>query len=234
MNDFRKLDYKVQQCDMGQIVVVSYAMDADYLYRKHYDLSDRSSSYSRAPLDMDEDTESVFEPQNNTLPTVGEWEDYIQRFMIWDDIVRYIIEGDDLECALDYAEEKWQDGSWDEKQTIRIYAQEIDWDGKTIGDSITRDIEVGEDSPWAECFEADAHEWCAPFDLVGGLKENPGVFSLGGTTMVFKKVCLHCGCYKTETKYGVQRNPGQSDKIEYTRSDAESHSFTKSIVKDLD
>lgn len=157
-----------------------------------------------------------------------------RRFMIWDDTISEIIEGDDLECALDYAEEKWQEGSWDEKQTIQIYAQEIDWDEKTIGDSITRDIEVGEDSPWAECYEADAHEWCAPFDLVGGLKENPGVWSMGGTTMVFKTVCLHCGCYKTETKYGVQRNPGQKDKIEYTRSDAESHSFTKRIVKDLD
>lgn len=224
MSDFRKLDYKVQQCDMGQIVVVSYAMDADYLYRKHYDLSDRSSSYSRAPLDMDEDTESVFEPQNNKLPTVGEWEDYIQRFMIWDDTIRYIIEGDDLECALDYAEKKWQDGSWDEKQTIQIYAQEIDWDGKTIGDSITREIEVGEDSPAPDCTE-DEHGWRAPQSCVGGISDNPGCWSTGGTTMVFKRVCRHCGTYKIETRYGYQRNPGQRDKVEYTEPDDKSRRF---------
>lgn len=233
MSDFRKLDYATMPVDQGQIVNVSYAVDGDYLYRCNHDQSDNTTSYSRASLNLDGETE--FESQNNQLPEIeGGWEDYVQRFKIWDDVINEIIESDDIDCAMDYAEEKWQDGLWDEKQLIELYVQEIDWDDKPIGDVLTKYIEVGEDPAPPECYEAEDHEWCAPFDLVGGLKENPGVWSLGGTTIHTITVCLHCGMYKKETHYGAQRDPGQLDKVEYTPGDDESHSFTKRVYKDLD
>lgn len=220
MSDFRKLDYAMMPVGGGQIVNVSYAVDGDYLYCCSHDQSDNTTSYSRAPLDLDGETE--FEPQNNQLPDIdGEWEDYVQRFKIWDDAISEIIESDDIDCAMGYAEEKWQDGSWDEKQLIELYVQEIDWDDKPIGDVLTKDIEVGEDALVPDCTE-DEHEWESPHELVGGLTENPGVWSTGGTTYVTKTVCKNCGIYRTETEYGSQRNPQQCDRVEYEDSDDDS------------
>lgn len=43
-----------------------------------------------------------------------------------------------------------------------------------------------------ECTETD-HDWQAPHHLVGGLKENPGVFGKGGS-VTEQEACVHCGC----------------------------------------
>jgi hypothetical protein len=37
-----------------------------------------------------------------------------------------------------------------------------------------------------------AHAWCSPYELLGGLKENPGVFGHEGGVRI-KEVCKHCG-----------------------------------------
>lgn len=59
------------------------------------------------------------------------------------------------------------------------------------------------------------HNWIRPYEVVGGLKENPGVWSLGGTIIRYTSICKHCGCKKVETCFGEQRNPYQEDTIEY-------------------
>lgn len=48
------------------------------------------------------------------------------------------------------------------------------------------------------------HIWVSPFSLVGGLRENPGVWSCGGTITTSKSVCKLCGVTKTETDKGYQ------------------------------
>lgn len=53
------------------------------------------------------------------------------------------------------------------------------------------------------------HDWQEPDD---GFR---GASSHGGTTFSFTKYCSHCGLQRTETHYGVQRNPGQADTWEY-------------------
>lgn len=54
------------------------------------------------------------------------------------------------------------------------------------------------------------HEWVSPFSLVGGIRDNPGVWSNGGTRYTFKRVCRCCGMYQTEVDPGCQRNPGEA------------------------
>lgn len=68
-----------------------------------------------------------------------------------------------------------------------------------------------------KCPASSKHSWTRAFE--GGLKENPGVWSTGGTTLVSSARCRHCGMRRTETKYGAQRNPGQRDKIDYSDPD---------------
>lgn len=48
------------------------------------------------------------------------------------------------------------------------------------------------------------HKWEAPYEKVGGLKENPGVFGSGGG-IIIKEVCKHCDCRK-ETNTWAQRS----------------------------
>ncbi|MCA9591531.1 MAG: hypothetical protein KC657_39820 [Myxococcales bacterium] len=63
-----------------------------------------------------------------------------------------------------------------------------------------------------ECPKGVRHRW-APTQT--GCRENPGVWSVGGTTLVFSHTCQRCGCRRVETRYGSQRNPGQRDGVEY-------------------
>lgn len=44
----------------------------------------------------------------------------------------------------------------------------------------------------------------------GGCDDNPGVWSLGGTTLSFLSTC-ECGAERHEKSYGSQRNPGEID-----------------------
>lgn len=55
------------------------------------------------------------------------------------------------------------------------------------------------------------HIWTAEGE--GGCTENPGVWSTGGTSLVFKTHCLNCGLQRTEWFAGFQRNPGEHDTV---------------------
>jgi hypothetical protein len=62
------------------------------------------------------------------------------------------------------------------------------------------------------------HDWSAEGE--GGCSENPGVWSTGGTSMVFHTHCTHCGLIRIERSTGSQRNPGEHDTVEYQMPDA--------------
>jgi hypothetical protein len=44
--------------------------------------------------------------------------------------------------------------------------------------------------------ERSRHSWQTPYEIVGGARENPGVWSVGGTRMVYREVCVRCGRYR--------------------------------------
>ena len=74
---------------------------------------------------------------------------------------------------------------------------------------ITIDIDPDEDA-LIEAAGGDTecnHEWSSEGE--GGCDENPGVWSLGGTTLEFRSHCIHCGIIRTEIDPGSQRNPGE-------------------------
>ena len=96
-------------------------------------------------------------------------------------------------------------------ERIRDYLDEDDED--LTDDQPATDCSGSYSDPEPEC-DSDGsddgeHDWREPHDLVGGVRENPGVFSLGGTRMAFRSVCACCGVYRREERAGSNRNPGE-------------------------
>jgi len=81
-------------------------------------------------------------------------------------------------------------------------------------DRITVIIDPDEDAlmPNTEC---PGHEWESTVEVDGGLTENPGVFSHGGTRMSFASHCIHCGLRRRHVSVGDQHNPGEHDTVEF-------------------
>jgi hypothetical protein len=70
------------------------------------------------------------------------------------------------------------------------------------------------------------HDWRSPYSLLGGLRENPGVWGGAGTKITTKTVCACCGKYRTETDNGSQRNPGDPESVvEYSDADEDSEAW---------
>ena len=74
-----------------------------------------------------------------------------------------------------------------------------------------------EDAP--ACVKGLRHRWTA--EGHGGCEENPGVWSLGGTTYAFESHCVYCGVVARVVAYGWQRNPGQCDTVRYKRGEGD-------------
>lgn len=63
------------------------------------------------------------------------------------------------------------------------------------------------------------HEWTSEGE--GGCDENPGAWSTGGTSMLFRSHCSRCGLVRIEHMTGSQKNPGEHDTVEYRLPDEE-------------
>lgn len=136
---------------------------------------------------------------------------------VWDDGSGDQIEaeyGDDYEA---FAQDLWADADYGEGD----YCVTVSWAANdAAGNELacgTFDVEGHTAEP--ECPAADEHDWTAEYE--GGCTENPGVWSLGGTAMLFTSHCRHCGMKRTERTTGSQRNPGECDTTEYSDPDAD-------------
>lgn len=104
-----------------------------------------------------------------------------------------------LEAARDWAEA----GDYDLSEgtvwlTYRVRCPETDEDGSI---KITLEPEA------PECSE-DAHDWQSPIEIVGGIRENPGVWGHGGGVIVHE-VCMHCGCERTTDTWAQDMETGE-------------------------
>lgn len=57
------------------------------------------------------------------------------------------------------------------------------------------------------CPDHDEHDWQSPHEIVGGIKENPGVWGHDGGVII-NECCMHCGC-KRVTDTAAQRHDGE-------------------------
>jgi hypothetical protein len=147
-----------------------------------------------------------------------------------------VIDANCLDEALTAAQRWASEGSYDERVTVSVYVHELDpetdepFENWCYGDGRNAHGEAmagPEPEPEiTECGEDDEdHEWESPVELVGGCRENPGVFS-SGTRFDYRMVCSKCGMYKHSWDVGSQRNPGENQEgHEYSSADSRSIDF---------
>jgi len=104
--------------------------------------------------------------------------------------------GDDAAEA--YAEQLLRDGDWNQagaEKSFRVRAMvgrvHAGPDGtEDILDWRTVMVQFDPDEPG--CTSPDGHDWQSPYGLVGGVRENPGVWAHGGGITV-DEACVRCG-----------------------------------------
>lgn len=119
--------------------------------------------------------------------------------------------------------EEWaQDGDWGQDgASVPVWYTVTDEDGDEIADSVVH-VEIEPDHDVlirAAGGDSDCdHDWTSEGE--GGCSQNPGVWSTGGTSMLFATHCRLCGLHRTEKTCGSQRNPGKHDTTTYEQPDS--------------
>ncbi len=109
-------------------------------------------------------------------------------------------------------EEYVSDGDWGDEDhthwvTATAWHAAIDTDGEIIridSESHTVTIEAAE----PDCIDAEDHDWQSPYGLVGGCKENPGVYGHGGGVTI-QEACLRCGCGRLTDTWAQNPSTGE-------------------------
>jgi hypothetical protein len=119
----------------------------------------------------------------------------------------------DLAGAKEHASEWLRDGDYGEiERTIwidaRIYEAHDAGGGQERELVHVDDVTVSLDPDAPECAEGGEHEWQTPIELVGGIKENPGVIGHGGGVLI-TSVCPHCGAERVEDTWAQRVDTGE-------------------------
>ena len=139
--------------------------------------------------------------------------------------ITHDIEAETLAEAVE-AGRKWiEGGNWESHDgTIRIgvplaacvrpVVEDEDGDDITLDQPATDcSGSYSDEEPGCDAADGGEHDWRARHALVGGIRENPGVWSLGGTRMWFRSVCACCGHYRTEDRAGSNRNHDEPEAL---------------------
>lgn len=78
------------------------------------------------------------------------------------------------------------------------------------------DITVEPEEP--ECSSEGGHDWQAPYELLGGLRESPGVWGHGGG-VVYTEVCARCGAYRRTDTWAGDGHGGHTTTVTYREAD---------------
>ena len=125
--------------------------------------------------------------------------------------VRYLTETAD-EAASRYV----RDGDWGEEVgktewvSVSAYrkALVIDDDGDVDAETIDEEqFSVPLEPEEPDCIDGEVHDWKSPIEIVGGCKQNPGVFG-HGAGLIMVECCMNCGCKKTVDTWAQDPNSG--------------------------
>lgn len=110
----------------------------------------------------------------------------------------------DAETAEEAAQEYVDGGDWGYATKTFWVTVHVVKDGEEDGES--HKVEVEPSVP--KCSARQGHQWETPHEVVGGLRENPGVFGHGGG-VTMTEVCAHCGCRKVTDTWAQDPVDGQ-------------------------
>jgi hypothetical protein len=70
------------------------------------------------------------------------------------------------------------------------------------------------------CEDGNEHDWQSPYEVVGGVASNPGVFSDSNGQFRYREVCCHCGHYRTTITASLPgRAPEVPQRVSYQHPD---------------
>ena len=105
---------------------------------------------------------------------------------------------------------------------ITISVTPLDGAGEPIDDR-RESVKIAIDPEEPECIDDHDHEWKSPIEVVGGIKENPGVWGHGGSVTIHT-ICCHCGHSSPRRSLGARSVDGEQGltSTEYREPDEES------------
>ena len=131
-------------------------------------------------------------------------------------------------AAIAHAMEWVSEGEYESRCLVEGGVRRLDIDDDGEEDWIDVDmfsVEAGPEPDPGECEGScdGEHEWSRPHHIVGGCRENPGVWGAGGNDLRLLHVCCFCGKYRHTFGRGTP-NPGELDE-EITFEDADEASI---------
>ncbi len=120
------------------------------------------------------------------------------------------------ETAEEAADEYVGDGDWGDSFSTRwatVRCAQIVHGKTSTANTEFVTVSIAPDEP--KCGKS-AHDWRAPYEIVGGLTDNPGVFGQGGGVRTHT-VCVHCGCERVADGWATNPENGEQglDSVTY-------------------
>lgn len=132
--------------------------------------------------------------------------------------------------AAEAAQEYVDTGDWGENtRTSWITVYVATSPDATEREKITVAIEPEE----PECDCDHDHDWRSPYSVLGGLRENPGVWGHGGGVII-TEVCAYCGAYRVIDTWAQDPDTGAQGlrSTEYREADDASLAWVESLAQE--
>jgi hypothetical protein len=146
--------------------------------------------------------------------------DEIRRYEIRDDNGAWHVDSTPADLDDDVAASV-RDGDWDAE------GRSWTWHGRSscaaTGEEHTHSVEIAAEVP--DCVD-DEHDWQSPHSVLGGLRENPGVWGKGGGVMI-REVCAHCGRYRLIDTWADDGRGGHERHESYEDADEDSLAWVR-------
>lgn len=143
----------------------------------------------------------------------------------------------EADTADDAAQQYIEDGEWDRSTTSwhDVTVVEVGPDDEPLNEGDEEEITVtlNPDEPECEEEHEHEHEWESPYELLGGIKENPGCWGHGGGVII-TEVCRHCGIYRDTDSWAQRPDTGEQglESVTYREADQASLAWIESLNED--
>lgn len=114
----------------------------------------------------------------------------------------------------------------------RLYEIVSDEDGDEQAEQIDQ-LTYTFDPVEPDCDGEHEHDWRSPYSVLGGSRENPGVWGHGGGVII-REVCAHCGAYKKIDTWAQDMSTGEQGlkSVRYEPADDASLAWVESLRDD--
>lgn len=138
------------------------------------------------------------------------------RYEVRDGYVSDEFDAADDAAAVAYAKQWLADGDWPREETQYLTACVYRMPGNDCVGEVTLTLHP---LP-PQCDGGHDHDWCRPHSVVGGLRDNPGVFGSGGGVKIVE-VCRHCGRRRHTDTWATHPATGEQgvERVWYTDAD---------------